>query len=230
MRMLGNGTYVFECSSNVQRIKSWQSFYIHKLIHSYSSAPKDWFSFQELPNMTHFSTQSSLSRELWMQFLDSWKQTEDLVVRHSRYICDFETPLRFKNCLLPCFCWITRQNVMRICPEFPSERFFLLLLAFLWPMALSVCVQMRVWWVQPWHVARVPLFWENAAKGLLIWLIKCFMATGPALYPLPQSHFHPIIVSFYDHILDTCHILVIGCQWLFLPVKFKNITLRFFKK
>ena len=32
------------------------------LIHMYSSAPKDWFSFQKLPKMTHFSTQDTLSK------------------------------------------------------------------------------------------------------------------------------------------------------------------------
>lgn len=143
MCMLGNSTYVFACSNNVQHIKSWQSFHIHKLIHTYSSAPKDWISFQELPNMTHFSTQSSLSRKLWMQFLDSWEQTGDLVVSHSRYICDFKSLLRFKYSLLPCFCWITRRNVLRICPEFPSQLSFLLLPLLLWLMAGSVCVRER---------------------------------------------------------------------------------------
>lgn len=33
------------------------------LIHMYSSAPEDWFSLQELPKMTHFSTLILLSTD-----------------------------------------------------------------------------------------------------------------------------------------------------------------------
>lgn len=99
--------------------------------------------------------------------------------------------------------------------------------------------------MQSWHVACVPLFFEDPAKGLLIRLIKCFVATGPTLCTTNTSSYMPPTLALYPfniHISirkispfiitskSLATFLLIGCQWLFLPVKFEGIALRVFFK
>jgi len=109
------------------------------LIYQYSSAPKDWFSFHEFPKMTHFNTRSTLSKGSWMRFSDLRGQTGEPVVSDSRHL-DGEPLLCFTHRVLPCFCWITKQSVLRICQELAFSLLFLMLW---WLMAVSGCVWER---------------------------------------------------------------------------------------
>lgn len=80
------------------------------LIHMYSSAPKDWFSFQELPKMTHFSILDTLSKGLDMNALFSRRgQTGEALVCGCRYIFENE-PLLCFSYSLPCVVLAASQN------------------------------------------------------------------------------------------------------------------------
>lgn len=160
------------------------------------------------------------------------------MVSDSRYIFDSEPLLCFKYSFLPCFCWITKQSVLRICPEFAFSLLFLMLL---WLMAVSGCVWERGGECRLGTRPESPLFRTYHAKVLLIRLIKCFVGTGPTLHatntsssstPTPPLHpfiFHMFPLGFLSPFIITSETLatfsLTVCQWMFLPVKCCDITL-----
>lgn len=160
------------------------------------------------------------------------------MVSDSRYIFDRELLLCFKYSFLPCFCWITKQNVLRICPEFA---FSLLFLVLLWLMAVSGCVWERGGECRLGTWPESPLFRIHHAKVLLIRPIECFVGTGPTLHatntsssttptpPLPPFIFHMFPLALLSPFIITSQTLatfsLTVCQRMFLPVKFLDITL-----
>lgn len=160
------------------------------------------------------------------------------MVSDSRYIFDSEPLLCFKYSFLPCFCWITKQSVLRICPEFAFSLLFLMLL---WLMAVSGCVWERGGERRLGTRPESPLFRTYHAKVLLIRLIKCFVGTGPTLHatntsssstPTPPLHpfiFHMFPLGFLSPFIITSETLatfsLTVCQRMFLPVKSCDITL-----
>lgn len=135
------------------------------LIHMYSSAPKDWFSFQDLPNMTHFSTWDILSKGLWMLFSDyedkqenQWSVTADTSLTVS-FCCASNTV----SCLVFFFFLLDHkaehlENMPRIC--FHSFIPHVVVV----DGSAWMCVGERRW-VQAWHVAWLPTVQNVSCQG-----------------------------------------------------------------
>lgn len=154
------------------------------------------------------------------------------MVSDSRYIFDHDPLLWSEYSFLPYFCWITKQSILRICPEFAFSLLFFMLL---WLMAASGCVWERGGECRLGTWPESPLFRTYHAKVLLIRLIKCFVGTGPTLHatntsssttptplciPLSFTCFlwdfsAPFIIT--SETLATFSLTV--CQRMFLPVK-----------
>lgn len=187
--------------------------------------------------MTHFSTQETPSTALWMRFSDYEGEQE------SRWSVTADTSLTVSLCRASntVSCLVFAGSQSRTSWELAQKfAFSLLSLVLLWLMAVSGCVWERGGECRLGAWPESPLFATYHAKVLLIRLIKCFVGTGPTLHatntsssstPTPPLHpfiFHRFPLELLSPFIITSEALapfsLAGCQWMFLPVKFWDIT------